>query len=155
MRLSKLYSNKDTIFPPIEFNSGLNVIFATIKHPKDNDKDDHNLGKTLLIHLLDFMLLKQTQNDFFLKKHEDLFEEFEFYLEIELDDDSYITIKRCVKQNTKISFIKHNEKLSNFIYLDNYSQENISIKKAVQLLDSYLNLSSIQPFLIVRVLVIF
>lgn len=147
MRLSQLYSNKPTIFSPIKFNLvGLNVVFAKIYHPKNNEKDNHNLGKTLLINLLDFMLLKEVRKEFFLKKHKTLFEGFEFYLEIELNKSDFVTIKRCVDQNTKISFMRHKNRFNNFIGLEQWQQQDIPIKNAVQLLDGYLNLSSIQGF---------
>ena len=44
-------------FKPIVFNEGLSILYATVKRPKASDKDSHNLGKTLLIKLIDFMLL--------------------------------------------------------------------------------------------------
>ena len=49
MKLSRLYSDQAAIFPPIRFREGLNAVLAHIRHPKDNAKLGHNLGKTLLI----------------------------------------------------------------------------------------------------------
>lgn len=66
MKLSHLYTNNPAIFTPIRFREGLNVILARIQHPKDHEKVSHNLGKTLLIDVIDFCLLKEvgTKNHF-------------------------------------------------------------------------------------------
>ena len=149
MRLSKLYSNNNDIFPPILFNQGLNVIFAKVKHPKNHEKDSHNLGKTLLIELLDFLLLKQIKQKakFFLTKHH-IFQNFEFYLEIKTNQGDYVTIKRRIEQNTKIALIKHPES-KDFTGSDhdsNWQHSELAVGKAVQLLDSYLNLTVIKPY---------
>lgn len=66
------------------------------------DKDSHNLGKSSLIELIDFMLLKQIKSNSYLKRNQ--FINHVFFLEIELDNGKYLTIKRAVKTNTKISF---------------------------------------------------
>lgn len=149
MRLSKLYSNKNDIFPPIIFNHGLNVIFAKVKHPKNHEKDSHNLGKTLLIDLLDFLLLKIIKNKdkFFLTKHKKIFYDFEFYLEIEINQGNYVTIRRKVEQDTKIAIIKHASP-ENLINCDDnkWQHTGLPIEKAVQILDSYLNLTLIKPY---------
>lgn len=75
MQLSRLYSNQDSLFEPIDFNSGeraniLNIVFARVTKPKDRKRHSHNLGKTTLIHLLDFLLLKNISGGVhFLSKH--------------------------------------------------------------------------------------
>jgi uncharacterized protein YydD (DUF2326 family) len=96
MIFSKIYSNRPEIFPPIRFRRGLNVILARVRDRKDTTKDSHNLGKTLLIDLLDFCLLCQPDADFFLKKHTDRFSGFVFFLELELHDGGFVTIRRGV-----------------------------------------------------------
>lgn len=73
MKISKIYSNKSKEFKPITFNSNqdsglINVIYAEIKKPKAKKEDSHNLGKTTLISLIDFLLLKDivnSKNSFF------------------------------------------------------------------------------------------
>lgn len=106
MNLSKLYSNKPAIFKPIEFVPGLNIVLAEIRLPK-NQKDTHNLGKTTLARMLDFGFLASRDPNAFLFKHFDQFKEFVFFLEIELQDSSYITVRRGVEEATRISFKKH------------------------------------------------
>ncbi len=53
IKLSKIYSNKAKIFPEIEFNDGLNVIFASVSKQIDK-KSSHSLGKTTLIDVIDY-----------------------------------------------------------------------------------------------------
>ncbi|MDA3854730.1 MAG: DUF2326 domain-containing protein [Candidatus Woesearchaeota archaeon] len=140
MKLSRIYSNKEEIFNSIQFNDGFNVVFAEIKHPKDKTKDSHNLGKSLLIELIDFMLLKKTLTSHFLKKHYDLFREFEFFLEIKLNNGKYLTIKRSVERSSKISFKLHDDKYQNFSNLNDseWSINNEPFLKAIEKLDLYL-----------------
>jgi uncharacterized protein YydD (DUF2326 family) len=53
MKISKIYSNKN--FKNIEFNEKFNAIVAFIE--SDKKEDTHNLGKTSLIRVIDFLLL--------------------------------------------------------------------------------------------------
>ena len=57
MKLHKLYSS-DTRFHRITFKDGLNIVIGKVSHPREMEKDSHNLGKSTLIDVLDFMLLK-------------------------------------------------------------------------------------------------
>ena len=104
MKLSRLYSNKPGLFAPVDFIQGLNVVLAEIRLPENRDKDTHNLGKTTLGRLLDFGFLAKRDSKFFLFKHLDLFKDFIFFLEIELQDASFVTLRRGVGEATKISF---------------------------------------------------
>ncbi len=148
MKLSKIYSNKDEVFKPIYFNDGFNVIYGKVKRPKEPNKDSHNLGKTLLIHLIDFLLLKVLKEGHFLYDREEIFRECEFYLEIRLNSGKYLTIKRCVENNTKIYFKTHEDKFQDFRDLGDkqWDRSGIPIGKAGTELDSYLHLDSIAPF---------
>lgn len=148
MKLSKIYSNRDTEFKPIYFNDGFNVIYGKVKKPKETDKDSHNLGKTLLIHLIDFLLLKQLKEGQFLYDNEEKFRGFEFYLEIILNSGKYLTIKRCVDNNTKICFKIHDEKFQDFGSLGDklWDCSGLALGKAVDKLNSYLALDAIDPW---------
>ena len=148
MKLSKIYSNKDEIFKPIYFNEGFNVIYGKVKRPKETDKDSHNLGKTLLIHLIDFLLLKELKEGHFLYDNKKDFRGFEFYLEILLNSDKYLTIKGCVDSNTKICFKTHDDKFKDFKNLGDkqWNCSGVPIRKAVANLNSYLYLDSITPW---------
>lgn len=148
MKLSKIYSNKDRLFKPICFNEGFNVIYGRVKKPKETDKDSHNLGKTLLIHLIDFLLLKELREGHFLYDREERFIGFEFYLEILLNSGKYLTIKRAVENNTKIYLKTHEDKHQDFTKLgDNqWDHSALPIRKAVEKLNSYLELTAISQW---------
>ena len=117
MKLSQLYSNNPRVFPGIEFNGvedkELSVVFARVKKPKDTHKDSHNLGKTLLVDLIDFLLLKEISSlpNHFLSKHRILFADWIFYLELQTTKGQFITVRRTVKDPTKIAFKVHPHRL--------------------------------------------
>lgn len=148
MKLSKLYSNNDTVFKPIIFNEGFNVIYGKVNRPKETDKDSHNLGKTLLISLIDFMLLKKLTKGHFLYVNKIKFRNMVFYLEILTNSGKYLTIKRGVEKNSKISIIFHSEKHQNFTMLadTDWNESMIPLKKAVKKVNSYLVLDVIKPW---------
>jgi len=149
MILTKLYSNMDKQFEPILFNRGLNIIMGEIRLPENMEKDTHNLGKSTLASLLDYCLLKGKSQNFFLFKHLDIFKKFVFYLEIEYDDGKYLTIKRSVENNTKISLMKHTGKNRNFVHLcdDEWTHSSFPSFTGAKLeLDSILNLEVVKPW---------
>src|SRR5689334_2784815 len=112
MKLVRLYSNRPSVFVPIVFNgvvdTELSVIFARITRPKDVRRDSHNLRKTTLISLIDFLLLKDVSDvNSFLIKHLDRFLEFVFFLEILTPDGGFVTIRRSVETPTRICLKRH------------------------------------------------
>lgn len=148
MKISQIYSNKPNIFKPIKFNKGFNVIIGEIKLHGNKDKDSHNLGKSKLAELIDFGFLKQRHKNTFLFKHFDLFSEFVFYFEFELNDGTYITVRRSVKKNTQIYFKRHSLSLQDYSFLadSGWDYQKLSFEKAKLLMDSFLNLTSISPW---------
>src|ERR1700733_2721497 len=94
MKLSRLYSNRPDTFAPVSFAIGLNAVLAEILVPENRNKDTHNLGKTTLGRVIDFGFLAGRDPKFFLFKYIDLFQDFIFFLEIELTDASYLTVRR-------------------------------------------------------------
>lgn len=145
MKLSKLYSNRPEEFKPIHFQTKMNVIFAEIREHQKNEKDTHNLGKTTFGQLLDFCFLNKAGKDFFLSKN--IFKDFTFFLEIQLFDESYLTIKRSAEKSSKISFKKHLEQYQDFSSISNeaWDHVDISLNRAKNLLDSLLNWRSLEP----------
>lgn len=147
MKLSKIYSNFNDIFKPILFNEGFNVIIGKVKKPKDKEKDSHNLGKTLLIYLIDFLLLRKLTAEFFLKKHFDLFKDFVFFLEIEVDSEKFFTIRRSVDKSSKIFLKLHSERNKDFTELDesDWDYNPSPFIKAKEKINELLDLSIIFP----------
>lgn len=138
MKFCKIYSNNNDKFHNIKFYEGLNVVLAEIADKSKTDKDTHNLGKTLLISIIDFLLLKNINNKskFFLTKGG--FEKQVFFLELKLNSGKYLIIQRGVDNPTKISYKINEHKLDGFITQLNYDEENLSLDKAKQKLDKYL-----------------
>lgn len=148
MKLSKLYSNKPDVFDPVDFVPGLNVIMAEIRLPENRNKDTHNLGKTTLGRLLDFGFLSGKDPNFFLFKHFELFKEFVFFLEIELEDGSFITIRRSVEQATKVAFKRHeasHQDLST-LSLAEWDHRDVPFERARELLDGLLDWRAFKPW---------
>ena len=148
MKLSKIYTNKDSIFEPIDFGSGFNVVLAEIRLPENLNKDTHNLGKSTLARIIDFGFLVKRNSNFFLFRHFELFKELVFYIEIELFDSSFVTLRRSVEKPSKISIKKHREALQNYSDLDDseWDHVNLPFKTAVSMLDGILNWGSLKPW---------
>lgn len=148
MKLSKLYSNDPTLFGPIDFLPGLNVVMAEIRLPENRDKDTHNLGKTTLGRLLDFCFLAGRDARFFLFKHFELFQEFVFFIEVQLADASYVTIRRSVKDASKISFKKHEDGHQDFNSLPSSDWDHLDLpfNRARVMLDSLLDWRALKPW---------
>lgn len=149
MKLSRLYTNDDSVFVSIDFREGLNAIVARIQHPTDDEKSSHCLGKTLIIDVLDFCLLKTVgKKGHFLKTRDDLFGCLVFFLEIELGEGDYVTVRREVRESTKIAFMRHHERHLNLNEMpdDKWDHTAVSLSASVQMLDGYLALAAIKPW---------
>jgi len=148
VKLSRLYSNKPDLFESVDFVPGLNVVLAEIRLPENLNKDTHNLGKTTLGRLLDFGFLAGRDNKFFLFKHLALFKEFAFFLEIQLADASYVTIRRSVEEASKISFKKHEASRQDFTDLPSteWDHPDMPLDRAREMLDSLLDWRSLKPW---------
>lgn len=153
MQLSRLYSNRSDIFEPIDLHYGdaadqLNVVFGEMRKPKDRKKDAHNLGKTTLLHLIDFMMLKGVSGDHFLAKHQDRFTEFTFYMEIALNSGDFATVRRSPANPTRIGLMLHAEPKQDFLEApdDAWSHPDLPIEEAIRLLDAWLDLRILKPY---------
>jgi uncharacterized protein YydD (DUF2326 family) len=149
MKISHLYTNQLGLFAPIRFREGLNVIIGRVRYPQDRDKHSHCLGKSLLIDVIDFCLLKTvgTQGHF-LKTRDDLFGDLIFFLELRLHSGGLVTVRRPVRAATSIAFKRHAKPHQNFTELpdDQWDHANVSLSAAVKMLDSFLALTVIKPW---------
>lgn len=136
MRLSKLYCN-DIRFHDIPFNEGLNVVLGEVFKRDEIQKDSHNLGKSTLIEVLDFMLLKNIDKNHFFKKYSPLFDDHIFYLEIQLNNGTFLTIRRSVSEPTRICF-KNSE--ATLICTEDtiWDKSNVALAKATAYLNEQL-----------------
>ena len=148
MKPSKLYSNRPDLFAPVEFEPELNVVMAEIRLPENRDRDTHNLGKTTLGRLLDFGFLAGRDAKFFLFKHLDRFDTFVFFLEIELLDGAYVTVRRSVAEASKIAFKKHATRHQDFSALPEFEWDHFDVPfdRARELLDSLLDWRALKPW---------
>ena len=154
MRISQIYSNRPKVFPPIPFNTGLrshglNVIMGEVRRPQDASKDSHNLGKTTLIDLIDFLLLKKvSEGTHFLVDESEVFSGFQFFLEIVLNSESFVTVRRGVDDPSRVFLARHKSGNQNLVKLDElkWDHMNVPIDRARKLLDSYLDLKVVAPW---------
>lgn len=134
MKLVKIFSNKN--FKNVAFNAHFNVVLATI-FDTDNKKDTHNLGKTSLIHVINFLLLGSFDKKKDLLGNE-IFIGQEFFMELELNNGKYLIIKRTVDLSTKISFKLNDVRLGEFTQPEEWDNKDIPFEKSRALLNEYL-----------------
>jgi uncharacterized protein YydD (DUF2326 family) len=153
MQIAQIYSNLPEIFSPIDFNFGenanlLNVVYGEVRHPSDQKRDSHNLGKTTLLHLIDFLLLKGMSPDHFLARNKDQFERLVFFIELALNAGDYATIKRAAANPGRVAMTRHAEpglQLANAAE-DQWDHPDISRDDGVRLLDGWLDLKILKPY---------
>ncbi len=147
MKFASIYSNQEDIFPTIIFDRGFNVIFAQVKDPNVKENDSHNLGKTFLIQVLDFVLLGDIDKSHPFKEHLDIFGDFIFYLELEAVNEAFITIQRGVQKgqiNIHVSD-RRNQDLRD-LPESSWTYPNLSKKRAEVQLNELLDLETLVPF---------
>lgn len=140
LKLSRLYSNNSNIFPDIIFKDGLNIVFANVSKEQKN-KSSHSLGKTTLVDLLNYSLLKQVDKSFFLKTK--AFEDFVFYLEVEYDLNRFVTIKRPVKGKISIHSSPKKDRL-NYLNDEDWEFNSLSLKRAKEIFDSLVSIKNLR-----------
>ncbi len=137
MKLSKLYCNKQN-FKEIIFNDGVNIIIGRIENPENKDLNVHNLGKSLIVNIIDFVLLKSKS---FLIDNINIFKGYSFLLELKLNSGKFLTIKRTVG-DPKICFKEHSQKNMDFRNETNWDYDDYTItskkKNAKDLLQKFL-----------------
>jgi len=153
MQLSRVYSNKPNIFTQIVLNCGdeasrLNVIYGQVRKPDDKTRDSHNLGKTTLLHLIDFLMLRGVTPDFFLRRHKERFEGFVFYLEVLMNTGEFATIRRGVDDPNSVAIKRHAMPGVQLVdALDEaWDHAGLSRDNAVKLLDAWFGLGVISPY---------
>lgn len=148
MKLVRLYSDQPDRLLPIEFNDGLSAILAEIRVRENRDLHTHNLGKTTVGSLIDFCLIKGKDAKFFLFKHEDVFKSFAFFLEIELPDRSFLTIRRAVVPGSKIDFLRSDASVKDAAVVPeaDWDHRDVPFDRARNLLDGMLGIDALRPW---------
>lgn len=138
MYLSKLYSNNEK-FKTIYFKKWLNVIFGDQEREGGKKRSENGIGKTKLVQLIDFMLIKQS-SDLYNKMSEKLPSSI-FCLEIQYDDSNFLTIMRS-SYDTKVSIKLHKQPDQNFLEISSDDKKReypgLGQDKAEEILNSYL-----------------
>ncbi|MCR6638985.1 MAG: DUF2326 domain-containing protein [Sporocytophaga sp.] len=144
MKLSKLYCNDDR-FKNITFNlKGISVIYADVLTNIREKKNSHDLGKTKLAELIDYLLVKKIdKKNFLLKITNDqghsVFKKHIFYLEVLLNDGKFLTIKRSIENHTKTSISINEQRVEGYKPPEKWDYEDLGIDIAKQTLESYFN----------------
>jgi uncharacterized protein YydD (DUF2326 family) len=134
MKLIKIFSDKN--FQNVRFNEHFNVVLATIQD-KVSKKDTHNLGKTSLIHVINFLLLGTFVKSKGLLSNS-VFIGQTFYLEMHLNNGKYLVIKRSINKPTKISFKINDFELDGFMPPTNWDKVDLALNDAKEELNKYL-----------------
>lgn len=146
MKITKIYANKSQ-FTPITFEDGFNVIYGdVVAKPSrvEGKPHEHNIGKTSLVRLIDFMFLKKVSKKSIFVKHEKKLSDWVFFMEIKLNSGKYLTIKRGISQNTKISFKEHFSENQDFTKEKEWDHVDLSLHSQlddvnpVKILNDYL-----------------
>lgn len=151
MKISKIYSNNNK-FREIDFSDGMNIILGRVTNKANLDSDSHNLGKSTLINLIDFMFLKELDRGNFLKENVQKFGSYIFFMELKKSKDEFITIKRGVKNNTKISLKFHQKGKQNFCNCTDWDYKDIPLttsdtnRNPKDILNRYWGINKIFPY---------
>jgi uncharacterized protein YydD (DUF2326 family) len=140
IKLSKLYCNKPDVFPDVPFHDGLNIVFASISNEtNENNTHSHSVGKTTLLEVIDYLLIKEAKKGFFLKEHAKLFSGYDFYLEIKVSERLFVTIKRIVSGKISIATSFEKKDYRNCPD-DSWEYRDLGLNKAKLILEPILNL---------------
>jgi len=131
LKIQKLYSNQDN-FEVLNFKDGFNMVVGG----KLNNTNfiQHNVGKTLLLEIIDFCFLCDFGNEKNLYKNVDALSDYSFYVLIKLINDKYITLNRSISYPNIIKIIFHN---NSEIFNDTSKFEEKTLKDAKDYLSSY------------------
>lgn len=134
---------------PIIFNRGFNVVYGDIDDDLTNE-NEHNLGKTSLIYLIDFLLLKKITKDHFLSKYQAKFSGWIFYIELELCSGRYLTIRRSADTPSLVSFKEHENRDQDLSSLVDWDKKDLKLysKKddPISIFEEYLDFSVLQLY---------
>ena len=136
MKLKRLFASGGR-FKDVIFNEGFNVVLASARSRENANVDTHGVGKSTLIAIIDFMLLKEIDKSHFLRKHS-ILHPYTFYLEILLNDGQFLIIGRSVTGDTKIHFKFSEQPLLSSEPITEWDIFSLPIGKAKGVLNAHL-----------------
>ncbi len=144
MQIERITSNRPDVFVPIVFNVGersdiINVVFGDVKRPKDKHRDSHNLGKTRLIEVIDFLFLATVGKGHLFGRHRERFQELTFFMELRLASNDFVGIRRSVSEPTKIDLVRSEEPLGDLVGAPapSWAHIDVTFDRARQILDGW------------------
>jgi len=143
MKLVQIYSNNP--LQEINFSDSLNVILAEVKKPEEIKKDSHNLGKSSLIELIDFLLLKKITKEHIYKKHSSKFKNYVFFLEIKNNKGEFLTICRSV-DDANYAHIKASSKSTNYILSNSFIEEKYNLDQAKKVVENFVGFDVLSEY---------
>lgn len=153
MQIERITSNRPEVFRPIVFNAGersdvLNVVFGDVRHPKDQARDSHNLGKTKLIEVIDFLFLASVKKNHLFATQRERFEDLVLFMELRLAPDEFVGIRRSVAEPTAIDLIRSNETLGDRVddTSDLWSHKNVTFERAQEILDGWFAMKALGQY---------
>jgi uncharacterized protein YydD (DUF2326 family) len=141
MLLSKIYSNKT--LKEIIFKPGLNIVVA-----KRSGKSSHNLGKSNVVELINYLLLSNWSEESIFHERAEIFHDFVFFLEIQIPNNTYLTIKRPAEKefSSSISFKIHYSKNLDLSQSDEWDETFIDLRAAQAYLNKQLSFNVLQNY---------
>lgn len=144
MQIERITSSQPEIFLPIVFNAGersdvLNVVFGDVKRPKDSDRDSHNLGKTILIDVIDFMFLASVGKGHLFSRQRNRFQGLVFFMELRLASNDFVGIRRSVDEPTRIDLMREEVPLGDCVEASplSWSHTDVPFERAREILDGW------------------
>ncbi|MBP9700255.1 DUF2326 domain-containing protein [Candidatus Woesebacteria bacterium] len=137
MKIRKIYSNKP--FHNALFNVGLNVVFGKPTKKNNFDEDTHNLGKTTLIYLIDFLLLKEIDKNSIFVRNSTTLQDYEFFAEFQVSEDKFFLIHRSINNSSKVDILITNSEQESFEEVISWSHTQVDIKIAKTILNDFIS----------------
>lgn len=133
---------------PIRFNDGFSVVYGDVESTHE-DQHEHNLGKTSLVHLIDFLFLKGGGGIF--GKYKEKFSGWVFFMELDLGDQRFLTVRRSVDNPSKIAFKLHKIPDQDLSDETSWDHKDVGIHSrkqegAIELLEKYLSFDVASDF---------
>lgn len=144
MKISKLYSNNPK-FKKLLFTDGLNIILGGTfdKAYAEEMIKQHDVGKSLVLELIDFCLSGSVKPTSSLQKIQEELKEYIFFLELSINNDEFLTLARTF-MNQEDMYYKITDIKTDFSSLETFHKLNK--KELNNYLTKYINGDSGEDF---------
>ena len=148
MKLVALCCSDEELFPTIYFRDGVNVIFARVRDFEAKNRDNHNLGKTFLISVIDFCMLGGIDKAHPFRKTPDIFGHLTFWITVQSNEGRFVTVERSVEGRGVVRIAAHDAFRSDLSRAgeDEFAYSKLSVDKAKSILNGYIGLRATEPY---------